>query len=58
MNRLEITYRPKRKMLKYLRIAVAKGNLQVEELGVMTTWNELGYYLWLQGLILLGLELA
>lgn len=55
MNRLEITYRPKRKMLKYLRIAVAKGNLQVEELelGLMTTWNELGYYLWLQGLILL-----
>ena len=53
MNRLEITYRPKRKMLKYLRIAAAKGNLQVEELGLMTTWNELGYYLWLQGLILL-----
>ena len=53
MNRLEITYRPKRKILKYLRIAVAKGNLQVEELGLMTTWNELGYYLWFQGLILL-----
>ena len=52
MNRLEITYRPKRKMLKYLRIAVAKGNLQVEELGLMTTWNELGYYLGLNSFVI------
>ena len=52
MNRLEITYRPKRKRLKYLRIAVAKGNLQVEELGLMTTWNELGYYLGLNSFVI------